>query len=195
MKSILIPFLLMLLPLLTALAVLYGVNYQVKRKKRRSPLCSKLLRSPGESLRIEIDDITQDLTFYLVFMPVCALLVYPIHLSQSYYGGHPETTFRILASVLTIFAFVTYFSIKFVKLLDLRRRLRLAHDAEMAVAQELNHLMLDGYHVYHDFPAERFNIDHIVVGPAGAFAIETKARTKPTLYLSSSEDADGITVS
>jgi len=35
--------------------------------------------------------------------------------------------------------------------------------------------MLDGYHVYHDFPAERFNIDHVVVGPAGAFAIETKA--------------------
>lgn len=56
--------------------------------------------------------------------------------------------------------------------------LRLAYLAETAVGQELNQLMLKGYHVYHDFPAEKFNIDHIVVGPAGIFAIETEARTK-----------------
>jgi hypothetical protein len=180
MESIMIPMVITLLPLLTMLAILYAVKYRVKRQRRRSPLCSKLLRSPGESLRIQIDDSTQDLTSYLLFMPLCALVVYSIHVSQLYYGGKPETVFGILISVLTTFAFFTYFSIKFVKLLNLRRRLRLAHDAEMAVAQELNHLMLDGYHVYHDFPAERFNIDHIAVGPAGAFAIETKARTKPT---------------
>ena len=180
MKSLLIPSALTLLPMLTALAIVYAVQYQVKRKRRRSPLCSKLLRSPGESLRIQIDDLTQDLLSYLLLMPLCALLVYSIHLSQSYYGGQPETISRILSSVLIVFAFITCFSIKFVKLLNRRRRLRLAHDAEMTVAQGLNQLMLDGYHVYHDFPAERFNIDHIAVGPAGAFAIETKARTKPT---------------
>jgi hypothetical protein len=56
--------------------------------------------------------------------------------------------------------------------------LRLAHDAELAVGQELNHLMSQGYQVYHDFPAPKFNIDHILVGPAGVFAVETKARTK-----------------
>jgi hypothetical protein len=180
MNSILIPAVLMLASILTAAAVLYAGKYKLKRKKRRSPLCSKLLRPPGETLRIQIDDITQDLTFYLVFMPLCALLVYSIHLSQSYYGGHPETPLRILASALTVVAFLTYSAIKLVRLLNHRRRLRLAHDGEMAVAQEVNHLMLDGYHVYHDFPAERFNIDHIVVGPRGAFAIETKTRTKPT---------------
>jgi len=38
--------------------------------------------------------------------------------------------------------------------------------------------MIEGNHVYHDFPAGNFNIDHIVVGPAGVFAIETKARSK-----------------
>ena len=40
--------------------------------------------------------------------------------------------------------------------------------------------MLDGYRVYHDFPGDKFNIDHIVVGPPGVFAVETKARSKPT---------------
>jgi hypothetical protein len=41
--------------------------------------------------------------------------------------------------------------------------------------------MLDGYHVYHDFQAGKFNIDHIVVGATGVFAIETKARSKSTV--------------
>ena len=50
----------------------------------------------------------------------------------------------------------------------------------MATGQELNQMMLQRYHVYHDFVADKFNIDHIVVGPAGVFAVETKARSKPT---------------
>lgn len=32
--------------------------------------------------------------------------------------------------------------------------------------------------MYHDFPAEEFNIDHVVVGPSGVFAVETKGRAK-----------------
>jgi hypothetical protein len=56
----------------------------------------------------------------------------------------------------------------------------LGYEGEIAVGQELNQLMRDGYYVYHDFPAEKFNIDHIVVGASGVFAVETKARSKPT---------------
>jgi len=55
----------------------------------------------------------------------------------------------------------------------------LGYDGEVAVGQELNQLLRDGYFVYHDFPADRFNIDHIAVGRKGIFAIETKARSKP----------------
>ena len=40
--------------------------------------------------------------------------------------------------------------------------------------------MLEGNYVYHDFPADKFNIDHIVVGRSGIFAVETKVRSKPT---------------
>lgn len=32
----------------------------------------------------------------------------------------------------------------------------------------------EGYHVFNDFVAGRLHIDHVVVGPAGVFAIETK---------------------
>jgi hypothetical protein len=51
--------------------------------------------------------------------------------------------------------------------------------SELAVGRELNHLMLDGFHVYHDFREEKNNIDHIVVGHSGVFAIETKGKSKP----------------
>ncbi len=33
--------------------------------------------------------------------------------------------------------------------------------------------------VFHDFPADRFNIDHIVVAPHAVYAVETKSRRKP----------------
>lgn len=35
------------------------------------------------------------------------------------------------------------------------------------------------YQVFHDIPGSgKWNIDHVAVGPAGVFAIETKYRTK-----------------
>ena len=55
----------------------------------------------------------------------------------------------------------------------------MGYDGEVAVGQDLNQLLRDGYHVYHDFPADNFNIDHIAVGTKGVFALETKARSKP----------------
>jgi len=32
----------------------------------------------------------------------------------------------------------------------------------------------DGYHVFNDFVAGREHVDHVVIGPAGVFAVETK---------------------
>lgn len=57
--------------------------------------------------------------------------------------------------------------------------LKLGYECEIAVAQELDRLMLLGYRVFHDIQGDEFNIDHIVVGPNGVFAIETKGRRRP----------------
>ena len=58
--------------------------------------------------------------------------------------------------------------------------LKAGFDAELAVGQELDQLMLQGARVFHDFPAEGFNIDHVVVAGQGVFAVETKGLTKVT---------------
>jgi hypothetical protein len=32
----------------------------------------------------------------------------------------------------------------------------------------------DDWHIYHDFVAGKYHVDHVLVGPAGVFAVETK---------------------
>lgn len=44
---------------------------------------------------------------------------------------------------------------------------------EEKVAFELRNLP-DDYHIFHDYVAGRYHVDHVVVGPTGIYAIETK---------------------
>ena len=46
-------------------------------------------------------------------------------------------------------------------------------------ATHLEALRTAGYSVFHDVLGDGFNVDHVVVGPAGVFTIETKAWSKP----------------
>jgi hypothetical protein len=59
------------------------------------------------------------------------------------------------------------------------RRIKLARDGERSVGQGLEELRDAGYSVYHDILGDSFNVDHLLVGPAGVFTIETKTWKKP----------------
>lgn len=167
--------------ILVILGIIYGRRFLLKRRRLRTPLTHNLLRSPVESLRTQINELSEDISAYLLFVMLAPFIVYSTHISQSYFGGAAENLFRIAISVVLCLGLLVFFTYKLVRAMNLRQRLRLAHDAEMAVGQELNQLMGRGYHVYHDFPAERFNVDHVLAGPAGVFAVETKARTKKSI--------------
>jgi hypothetical protein len=39
--------------------------------------------------------------------------------------------------------------------------------------------MANGFDVFHDVPFGKFNIDHVLLGPRGLFAVETKTKRKP----------------
>ena len=153
----------------------------IKRKKRgkRNPLCKDILRGAGESLRVkvkELDGKIDDTLLMLYFGPITIVGFYFMML---YLQGRQFTYSGIVIYGITIIFGLTFFSIKLYKLLHERNAYRLGLDAELAVGRELNHLMLDGFHVYHDFPEGKYNIDHIVVGPSGMFAVETKGKSKP----------------
>ena len=54
------------------------------------------------------------------------------------------------------------------------RNLNRGERGELRVAEVLDDLRSHGYRAFHDLTRDGFNIDHVVVGPAGVFAIETK---------------------
>jgi hypothetical protein len=69
------------------------------------------------------------------------------------------------------------------KFLDWMRdeyRIRTGMRGEQAVAEEMQVAVRAGYYLFNDVPTNADgNIDHVVVGPAGVFVLETKARSKP----------------
>jgi hypothetical protein len=150
-----------------------------KPKERRSPLTRQLLRGPGQTLMSEAEDISTDLVACLVTFTILPLLFYATFITTRYLAepGPRDVSPYIYAVALT--GMEVYFALRVGRLLKLRRTKRLGIDCEIAVGQELNGLMLDGYRVYHDVPAAGFNIDHVVVGSNGVFAVETKGRSKP----------------
>ena len=65
------------------------------------------------------------------------------------------------------------------------KRLRLGARGERVVASYLDELRVLGYLPFHDIPGQpdpkkpQWNIDHVIIGPAGIFAIETKTYSVP----------------
>ncbi len=128
----------------------------------------------------KLDDINDELFSYLAMMIAMPITLYAIYISDLYYKNRALSLNLALVYIVFGALFIGYLIFKMVRLLNLCRITRLGYEGEVATGQELNQMMLQGYHVYHDFVADKFNIDHIVVGPAGVFAVETKARAKPT---------------
>jgi hypothetical protein len=168
------------LPILLTWFVLYLLVRRFQGVTKRNPLTKNLLRSPGESLRDQIEDTTWNLTAYLSCVPLVPLFAYGAFVSQVAFAQRQATL--LSAALFIVFAVTAEatFILKIYKLLQLRRRRILGYDAELAVGQELSALASEGFRVFHDLPANGFNIDHVAVGPNGVFAFETKGRPKPT---------------
>jgi len=151
-------------------------------KKVRPPFTDKFLRNPGESLNRKVEELNDDIVTYLMFLFITPYVFWTIFSLAAFVENNKamRLPFNNLIVIIVVLCFMVFFAYKLFRLLMLRKNYRLGYEGEMATGQELNMLMLKGYHVYHDFPAGRFNIDHIVVGANGVFAVETKAKSKPT---------------
>lgn len=157
---------------------LFRTFYRTKR--RRSPFTENFLRAPGQSLVKKIDGLNEDICLNVTVLVTIPLVFYSGYVSHLYF--YKREFDPIVVNILGgIGAAITiYYLVKTLKSLKKRRIIRLGYEGEITVGQELNQLMLEGNYVYHDFPADKFNIDHIVVGRSGIFTVETKARSKPT---------------
>jgi hypothetical protein len=162
-------------------AAVIGLHFFSTRQLRkcpRSPLTCDVLRGPGYTYFQQIAERDGALRVCRIALVTVPLLAFAAHVSYSYFAGMPESWPRGAISAAMVLLFTGYYAYKLLRLVAERRSLRLRCDGEVAVGQELSLLMADGYRVYHDFPAEEFKIDHIVVGPTGVMVVETRTRNQ-----------------
>ena len=176
MITVFTPMMLLLLLLGVMLGVFRLAKWKRKRKGKRKAFEGLLLRSPGHSLAREIQDISDDINADVATACMGLLVFYSGYISLN--GAMALKNWMSFGFWAIGILVILYLLYRVWKHLNVRAQKRIGLAGEMAVGEELNRLMLDGYHVYHDFPTGRFNIDHIVVGPSGVFAVETKAPSK-----------------
>jgi hypothetical protein len=146
----------------------------VDNQKKRSPLREKPLRRAGQSVEEKIQGTRDKIDDYafLVAMPI-ALAVY--EWLRWYFKMQPQPIPLTIVAILYVF-----YALR--KVADLRKkihRLELGLEGETVVGQELESFRATGYRVFHDIVADGFNIDHVLIGSAGVFAVETKTISKP----------------
>jgi len=173
---------------------------QRKLRRERPPNTRKLLRPPGHTLSVQLENCQEKLVESLVVAAgagaMAALLLanlLPVLFSRearawiASNGLERTLLSRQLFPALVgdVFLFVGCICaagwgvLRCLKLMKEAGFLHLGLRGEQAVAEALAEAAGLGYRSFHDFPgSENWNIDHVVVGPGGVFAIETKTRSK-----------------
>lgn len=164
-------------PMLIGIAALFIYKWRERSRNRRNPLTRSLLNPPGASLRAQLKEDEDNLMTYVMMT-----LAFSFYIAGMIAGQRApairSSAFWLLAGALSL-AVITFFLYRTLRLFSQVRRRRLGLDGEMATAEELNQLMRHGYYVYHDIPGQNYNVDHVVVGKNGVFALETKTHPKP----------------
>ena len=179
------------------LAVLLAHDRWVRKEHlHRSPLRSMGLRSAGYSTAQEADRLSDKMTEHflamflapLVFLCIGFGLLATGHISPNYLG-----LMTFLGTSTSLWNGHRMFSTR-----EKWRRYKKGMLGEMAVGNVLDGLRKEGFSVFHDIPADGFNLDHVVIGRSGVFVIETKYRRKLKLQEKSKTEViafDGQTLS
>jgi hypothetical protein len=179
LQSFINPLIIVLVGLAPYAIIIWAMVSIRKRStlRRKNPINTHLLRSPGQSLLEKMEDVSIDLFSDLSLVPFLSMFIYATYLTSA-----KTKLIVFLLAIIYIFCLL-FIGKKIINLASKREKLRLGYDAELAVGQELNFLMLNGFYVFHDVNLKNtlseFNIDHVVVGKSGVFAVETKGRSKP----------------
>jgi len=175
--------------LLTAFAPLVALilAVQIERRRRKQiekpPQAEKLLRPPGNTLAIRLNDTLDSGLQYLLFAcgstmlaGIAAADIVPRLRAKPV----PVQSLAVSIGVFAVsFGMGIFFLLRALQRWQVAGDLRLGLRGEQAVAEALNEVAECGYRSFHDLPGGvDWNIDHVTVGARGVFLIETKARRK-----------------
>jgi hypothetical protein len=140
-------------------------------KKKTQPL-PQVQRIAGQSIRDERERLTDNrlIPFYLATVLLWILWGWEKYSLVTHLPPQPGSIL-VLAIVATCVS-----AIVLLRLRKQFRNLNRGERGEMKVAEALTELQASGYRVINDIPRKGYNIDHVIVGPAGVFAVETKYR-------------------
>lgn len=141
------------------------------KKKIRPPVEGLLRRLPGQSVRDERDRILNEHVLdYLVFAFMFCLLAAWEWLRR--WLALPRIPEFLTVVAVGVAAYCGFRIFRFRKEI---RNLNQAEKGERRIAELLRQLRRRDYVAFDDLLVRNANIDHVLVGPGGIFAIETKA--------------------
>ena len=170
------------LAFLMALAVLGRWRARARSDGRNAGrdylLAPDLRRGPGESLREPMSATAWSVARHAalaVFAVPFALGFFPLRLVHEGVLPGLETSAAFLGALALLELIVAG---RLWRLLARSHKLALGYEAEVVAGQELENLRHLGYRVFHDVPAGTpgESLDHVIVGPAGVFAVTAKGR-------------------
>lgn len=156
----------------------------------RSPLKNRPLRNPGQSLDEEIQRVVDEQAMApfaaIVMLWTVALIEWLLVWRDA---PRQPWVFTIAALIGT-----AWLALRFIRIRRNVKALRLGRDGERAVGQFLDGLRDGGARIFHDVPAEGFNLDHVVISTHGIYVVETKTITKPSADAKVIYDGEQVTV-
>lgn len=145
--------------------------FKTQHWKRAFLSSDKLLRLAGQSLRDEYDRFFDERLVASLVVVAAFWMVCLVAWIQKIAGYNPDPRFWTLLSL-----FVTaYGGFEVFRLRPQLRRLRQRARGDRRVAQILERMRSKGFVALQELPASGFMIDHVIVGPSGVYAIETKS--------------------
>lgn len=166
----------------------YWIWQRWRRKRRRFPFgrSVRLLRQAGEGLASRMRQLEDRIVMTVMggislpYFTACGVALLAVAASKRGLSLPPGVIIG-----LAVVAGLSGIGIAVARLLRLLRELSDCHVGycgERLVAEKLRPLERSGWIVLHDVPmtgrSGSFNIDHVAIGPAGVFAVETKTPRK-----------------
>jgi hypothetical protein len=151
--------------------------FRTNRRRERPPVAPKLLRGPGESLRWRLQRLDDALLLHAFGAAFLPMGVFVGGLMLALNNPNERERDAIMFGAFGLFLVTLYFCGRWMlEKFTLRRDCHLGLLGEKIVAEAIAPLTSEGCRIFHDVPAGSFNLDHVIVGPTGVFAIETKTR-------------------
>ena len=142
----------------------------------KEPFADMPLRPAGELSRLKGEAYAEEAFENFLFLTVtCSLAGLATALTPP-----PHRASLAIFTGLAVIAASAWVAPKIFRSLRRFWDYRLGSIGERLVGEELSQLLANGYRVFHDVQFDNFNIDHVVVGAAGVFVVETKTFRKRT---------------